>query len=750
MRSRAPLTLRLLAAAGLAAVVVACQDSQTPWLSPGGSPTLAISDGAHGAVETRNTDVFFYPPLVANPSGQFGFGDRPANPNLFPVARICRLNATEAVPNPTPLECVETLSPDLAMGFDQAGQFYMANLKDGGFALNNDSMYRIEIFVGPFSLAYRDIDPDPSPPTSSCDTVAFCQFNNTGSSSLPIKVRIESAALCFHPGSNGTPGTFNLPCATAQIGVGGSVTLQDSGEVIATVDLKPGGGGSGAALLGSALSGTSVSVVTLTACPSPSYLNPAFIDLPTYSDCVDIETNPPLTAIGAIGVASLCQALDFAAAARLSEAQRRRITILNLTDKAKGVVVALPDAKGNCPAPTPAPSRIGVGPLDRLLRLAGAAWQSVREHAIAWLGPNSLWASLICDVGCGGWGFESPVQAALPAKMDYHADNPGGALGTSFVSSPVTAKVQVTDAGNPPEPVAGATVHFTVTGGGGSVSAASDTTGPDGVAEVTWTRGPDPGLNTLEASGRGIADPSCATDATFPCGPQGVFAPDHLDSAAGRVTLGIGRLTFTATGCVVGQGTGSADVDGTFGATEWQCAAQFPFTANVSGGSTPATLYVMNDATTLYLAVRVERSSTDKVNSLQFNFDNNGSCPNMASCTTGVAEVYDDVLSFDGGAKVFTDAFLTLKCTNSSQSSCWQSDLTATPPGNKDGQAAVGNNGTYTTYEVSHPLSGDAYDFARGAGQPLGLFLTLQQGNGAQGNTQWPQFRQYLEIVVQP
>ena len=154
----------------------------------------------------------------------------------------------------------------------------------------------------------------------------------------------------------------------------------------------------------------------------------------------------------------------------------------------------------------------------------------------------------------------------------------------------------------------------------------------------------------------------------------------------------------------------------------------------------------MNNGPNLYLAVRVLRSTKDKVNTLQFNFDNNDS---WTMSGTGTAETGDDVLSLDA-VTGFVDAFLTLKCTNSSQSSCWATDPSA--GGTKDGSGAFMNDGTYTTYELSHPLNtGDAgHDYSLVAGAKVGLFLTLQTGSGATGNTQWPGFRKYLEIPIVP
>lgn len=57
------------------------------------------------------------------------------------------------------------------------------------------------------------------------------------------------------------------------------------------------------------------------------------------------------------------------------------------------------------------------------------------------------------------------------------------------------------------------------------------------------------------------------------------------------------------------RGYGTAVVDGTLSPGEWDAAGRFDFQANRSpadgGGTVPATLFVMNDATNLYLAVRV-------------------------------------------------------------------------------------------------------------------------------------------------
>jgi hypothetical protein len=206
---------------------------------------------------------------------------------------------------------------------------------------------------------------------------------------------------------------------------------------------------------------------------------------------------------------------------------------------------------------------------------------------------------------------------------------------------------------------------------------------------------------------------------------------------------------FSAT-ATCGAGTGRAAVDGVFGATEWACAQKLPFMAKVPGGTVPAEVYWMNDAGDLYLAVRVQQPLArtwwswfrgegdwdwnEKVSSVRFEFDNDGD---------GIAELNDDIIGFDARLQLFFDAHLPSRCLNRRQSECFDPDW------NWNGRGRADNAGTWTTYELSHPLrSRDPKDFAKSAGDRLGFFLTLQVGNGAQGNTQVPGFRIYQPITI--
>ena len=101
------------------------------------------------------------------------------------------------------------------------------------------------------------------------------------------------------------------------------------------------------------------------------------------------------------------------------------------------------------------------------------------------------------------------------------------------------------------------------------------------------------------------------------------------------------------------------------------------------------------------------------------------------------------MIGYDAGLGSFYDRYLAQKCVNRSQSNCGDDDA------NVDGAGALGNDGTFTVFELVHPLnSGESTDLAAGPGDVFGFFLSLQSGNGAQGNTQVPGFRNYIGFTV--
>lgn len=78
---------------------------------------------------------------------------------------------------------------------------------------------------------------------------------------------------------------------------------------------------------------------------------------------------------------------------------------------------------------------------------------------------------------------------------------------------PVRPSIRLTDWYN--NPIAGATVRFTVTAGGGSVTGADVVTDATGIATVgSWTLGPAAGANTLRVTTLGVPGPTAEFNAT--------------------------------------------------------------------------------------------------------------------------------------------------------------------------------------------------------------------------------------------
>lgn len=208
---------------------------------------------------------------------------------------------------------------------------------------------------------------------------------------------------------------------------------------------------------------------------------------------------------------------------------------------------------------------------------------------------------------------------------------------------------------------------------------------------------------------------------------------------ANTATVTVGSVTFAfVAGTWNANGVCQVVVDGQIGAGEWDCAAAAgdtrSFTANISGGGTPAEIRWQNDGTDIFFLVKVAQGSMDKVNSLRIDFDNTRNGPSAD----------DDAIGFNPGGGGFFDAYLTQTCVNRSQAGCGSLDRVS-----RDGAGALGNDGAYTIYELRHPLRGTAgEDFVLAAGQRVGGFFTLRIGNGAQGNTQYPGFRNYLEMTI--
>jgi len=168
-------------------------------------------------------------------------------------------------------------------------------------------------------------------------------------------------------------------------------------------------------------------------------------------------------------------------------------------------------------------------------------------------------------------------------------------------------------------------------------------------------------------------------------------------------------------------------IDGVMSPGEWDSAMETSFNVNLppygpAGGTTPGTLFVMNDNKNLYLAVRYPQSIGDIGESLTFEFDNNGD--------EGPRENGDDVIGINPG--FFTDSFRTNEppCEPGHPPAyCAPRDVNPDldPPGDNDGMGAFGHDGTYTVYEASHPLNtqDSSRDFSLSPGDLLGVRFDL-------------------------
>ena len=511
----------------VAAVFTACQDGSSPtgtafetWF---GTPSFAILDGSNGG----NVDVFFKPPLLVDPTGDANFGDRPPNPDLAPVARICLV------------VCVVPID-ELAMLYRATDGHYAVNWRTRNFPLVSGVEYRIQILLGGVELAYRDVKPRDKAKgfKATCDEkdAVVCEFVN--GTTLPIKVRIESFAGCIAANPNFVPATDD--CVTASIAPGGSFQAENTVKVTTDINGPPATFNfetcTDLRLRGSGLTD----------------INLGRVDLRTFGDCVEITT---LEDVDVVGTATLCDA--FTAAAGLTDDQKKRMTVhrFGSTDDE---AVALPhgqdiiecDVVVAVAAPAPGGESLALSRLDRLGRFARNTWRAVSDQVRAWIEPAPLFAEMAVVCHRGGCGsksnFRSSFQAALPAWMDYDGAPADGVFGDREVGTVLTARVKVFDSGeffpaNGPVPAAVNDVRLTVTLTTTAGSSSSEIiTGSTGIAEFPFTVAL--GLNTVTFSGIGVG-----TEVGAATPVDNVFAADFGDPTT-ETELEVGTLEFTATG----------------------------------------------------------------------------------------------------------------------------------------------------------------------------------------------------------
>jgi hypothetical protein len=114
-----------------------------------------------------------------------------------------------------------------------------------------------------------------------------------------------------------------------------------------------------------------------------------------------------------------------------------------------------------------------------------------------WLATALGSALILGSSACDDKSFNEIVilGTANTITLETSSNNQTAVVGTAL-ANPIV--VHVLDQNG--SPVQGALVTWAITAGGGSVSQATTLTDASGNASVTWTLGPNPGTNTLNAT----------------------------------------------------------------------------------------------------------------------------------------------------------------------------------------------------------------------------------------------------------
>ena len=201
--------------------------------------------------------------------------------------------------------------------------------------------------------------------------------------------------------------------------------------------------------------------------------------------------------------------------------------------------------------------------------------------------------------------FTATAQAGAATALARVSGNGQSARPSSALPLPIV--VRVTDQfGNP---VSGATVQWTVTVGGGSVTPTSGVTNQAGQASTTWTMGAADGADSLEASATGLTGSPLvfqATAVTPPPPPTSItiqvnndFFSPQVDTVAagGTVTWNWNGGPHNVTSVLSPSFTSSTTqtAPATFGAITFSTAGTYQYICTIHGslvgGQTPSGMH---------------------------------------------------------------------------------------------------------------------------------------------------------------
>ncbi len=184
-------------------------------------------------------------------------------------------------------------------------------------------------------------------------------------------------------------------------------------------------------------------------------------------------------------------------------------------------------------------------------------------------------------------------------------------------------------------------------------------------------------------------------------------------------------------------GVGTATIDGRLAPGEWDGAASHPITAIAlpSGAMTSGQLLVMNDATNLYLAVRMDLPAAEPpfaIFFVSFEFDDDHDDHFVLGDDLITATFYPT-----SGSSQPEDCFVG-SCPYDPARQCGLNDVSY-GGGQSNVLAAIVNAGTAIVAELAHPLdSGDSRDFSLAPGDVVGFRMGISVYFTGSGGTLTP------------
>lgn len=750
-------------AVSFAVLLAACTDAGGP-VAPPLSPTanqnvVAQSAGelcagispCDGRLNGGTPGFYFLPSLTANPgdTGEFFPGALP-----FLVAEVAPHNVAACEVSSPPTWCaVETLGLEEATDKYQVTNGGWKNPKGGPKSRPTGTTWRISVVLDGTLMGFRDVLLTDSPNQTQPADGATLDIRDGSNQGISFTLAKDAGGFC-------------LGGATAPSQVECLVDFDDGG--VLTVET---GAGAVVLSLGSG-NGLGVRNVSGKLCSLSGGNTEIDTDLVTLGTCTTWEADPPLN--GAVLTGSAIYVCEFL----IDNGLDLGGFAVHMQDGIGTEVLSPIDAVGPCPALTGGQYEARVQPPNGFK--AFFASLAVKSG----LYPRALLASTTSAVFHGSAGgslrtLGSDFQLALATAMT----NSTPLTQTVPINGTTTIEVALSDDSG--IAVSGADVYF-YSDANGSLSCPSGQTcsTPGGVpvpaggsALVVTSIG---GLASVEltvgsqtakvwALGCGIAVPGSDTPATAslpgPCdrdpadtesstsfanGPAAGLDPfisDPSGSGSALVYFNDLPIEFTSKVC------GSPTVDGVLGLTEWEagCAKTTTFQVDVGNATETATLYWFNDATDLYLAVKLPNDSGSDNTTIAFEFDaGNGTLGTAA----GQADENDELLvlareKVKGSlTQTFTDSYLKSNCTTgTSFCNSVDSDVAGSA---EQGSAAVEHNPAdasgrqFLFYELTHPLcTGEAQDFCLSAGDLVGMYIRIGIGNSKSSQNMWPGLRVY-------